>query len=615
MCTDMDRRTFLKASGAVLLAASAVGTGPLPPARASAGSPLSPGLVTCRCNLHTHGSGSECTGAYDGHLTQALRYGYNAVAFTEHNTTMRNDPAPPFPFTGPRVQAEQGVIALANEQFGVLRSSARSFQTDASLGRVVYTVMAQGAGAAEAGYGAFIRDDFQSTVPFRPYHRPTYVQTPTISVRVDTVGKDAALYVRFSLSWHPAYGSRPAGNCSIEYRFFGVTNGASQRQYASVGLTRIVWIPVPQGVWTQHRLDVNGDIAGLWGSSGPVAGDNAMPRAHFGALSRNTALAKGAFRDYCLDRTGSVDPVAAQASILAAYAQRYPTILIVPGMEISDWHHVGSVGGLPFLDKTSDATQQVAAVHGHGALASYNHPFGVQNSGLLDSVRQEALLQEVINACLPSAFYGADMLEWYPNQRGLEDEERHRRLWDVASRNGLFLTVVSSNDDHFGTHWLPHPNPGYTAPYVVGQSVSFLQQALSAGQAFVGVLGQFGGALDINVGGAPMGSVTVGTPPGQEAAIWADRLPSGSVVELVQGPIDYSGAGTADSGARVVRTLAASAFSGTPVVAALPRINNTYNRVQVRGPQGNVIGMTNPIYCLDREPPNGVPAARRRPPG
>jgi hypothetical protein len=58
---------------------------------------------------------------------------------------------------------------------------------------------------------------------------------------------------------------------------------------------------------------------------------------------------------------------------------------------------------------------------------------------------------------------GADLLEvGYTKRQGV-DLAHHVALWDVLSRNAVFLTGVGASDDHFGVNWLGIDNNWFTS--------------------------------------------------------------------------------------------------------------------------------------------------------
>jgi hypothetical protein len=80
-------------------------------------------------------------------------------------------------------------------------------------------------------------------------------------------------------------------------------------------------------------------------------------------------------------------------------------------------------------------------------------------------------------------------------------------------------------------------------------------------------------------------------------------------VQVVSGPVDYTGA--ADPGTGVVSTLPASAFAGGPVTVPVSVPASRFYRAQVVSSAGALLGSGNPVWLLREQPPVAVPAGRR----
>ena len=89
----------------------------------------------------------------------------------------------------------------------------------------------------------------------------------------------------------------------------------------------------------------------------------------------------------------------------------------------------------------------------------------------------------------------------------------------------------------------------------------------------------------------------------------ADALPSGSVVQVVGGPVDRSGA--VDPGTQIVSALPAANFAGGPVDVPVDARASCFYRVQVTASDGTFLGSSNPVWLLEGEPDDGVPTSRR----
>jgi hypothetical protein len=206
--------------------------------------------------------------------------------------------------------------------------------------------------------------------------------------------------------------------------------------------------------------------------------------------------------------------------------------------------------------------------------------------------------------------YGADVLEVGYPLRGQVDIATHLALWDTFSRHVRFLTGNGVNDDHSAKNWRTLNNGFATGIWASSVGHSNLMAALAAGRAFTGHAGKWaGGQIDMLVDGVvPMGKVSVGSQPSRSLAVFAASLPAGSHVEIVAGPVDFTGN---DPGSVVLDSIAASAFGADGTVSrTIDTRASVFVRTQVRNSAGAIIGVGNPVWLLRDQPPGGIPAAR-----
>ncbi|MGI5162143.1 hypothetical protein [Microbispora sp. CA-102843] len=163
------------------------------------------------------------------------------------------------------------------------------------------------------------------------------------------------------------------------------------------------------------------------------------------------------------------------------------------------------------------------------------------------------------------------------------DLDRHSQLWDVCSRNGIFLTGIGVSDDHSGQDWLGQDSNFVTWAHAPTRELADLLAGLSAGRVYFGDPARFSGVIDLLVdGAAPMGSVTVSTAATRTVRAILTGLPADSVVRIVQGTVDL------------------------PIDTTAPR----FVRVEVRDRTGTVLALSNPVWLLRDTPEAGIPAAR-----
>lgn len=118
-----------------------------------------------------------------------------------------------------------------------------------------------------------------------------------------------------------------------------------------------------------------------------------------------------------------------------------------------------------------------------------------------------------------------DILEvGYPSRGGVHLNHL-AQVWDVCSRNGLFLTGTGVSDDHSGTDWLGQESNFITWAYAGGREMDDLLPALSAGNVFFGNPAVFAKTIGLLVDGAtPMGSVTVSSALTRNVRVLASRV-------------------------------------------------------------------------------------------
>jgi hypothetical protein len=174
----------------------------------------------------------------------------------------------------------------------------------------------------------------------------------------------------------------------------------------------------------------------------------------------------------------------------------------------------------------------------------------------------------------------------------------------------LRLTGNATSDDHTGHGWKNLNNGFATGLWAPSIGDADVVAALTAGRAVVAHVGRWpGGEIDMLVDGTvPMGSVSISSCTTRQIAIAATRLPTGSTVEPLAGPVDYTRRGR--PGDRRDRQPPASAFRAGPATMQVATSAPRFYRPQVLGPTGQIIGAGNPVWLVRSQPPVPVPAAR-----
>ena len=180
----------------------------------------------------------------------------------------------------------------------------------------------------------------------------------------------------------------------------------------------------------------------------------------------------------------------AQQDMEVGYASSYPGVQQFQSLEVSlalphiNWYgsgvavtEDGTVGAgnyQAFLQSTV-----IPQIHAAGGLVSYNHPYGVQPIAALPLAVQNQKLTSVALALLKDRALAADLLEvGHPLRSGV-DLAHHIALWDVCSRNALFLTGNGVSDDHVGTNWLRFSTNWFTSVWAASKGQADLLSARS----------------------------------------------------------------------------------------------------------------------------------------
>lgn len=582
---------------------------------------------------HLHGAFSEKTGSAAAHYAEANRLGIDAVAITDHDWRLANRCfREAFHFSAMSESGPDGVWRLVTTRdaglttasgasivttdvcpgdtargAGSLRVTAAS--TSASVARLTVTLDAAGA-----------TDNYSGNAGGRRLH--VWVK-PLRSVA------DSALSLCCLYSTDPQHAAKQA-----VYQFrTDVTSRTVQR---SRGNVVTVLLPVRAGAWNEIVIDPAADVAQLWADQ--VAGDSSLTEVAFQASGANRLAADGLFGGFSWEfqpgwtydtgyvpSAGGYNPLASYLDTVSAVAAKYPGILSLYGLEHSVDHHFCQIGGTPFLYPYADRSgkphpsladavgfDQVAAIRGRGGVVTANHPFGA-GSTLPPPATRARVLAATKQRYLALGFWDADVLETGYDKRDM-DLPGHQSLFDCALSNGYFITANGVSDDHVGDNWSRQTNRFLTHLWTGSRTEAGIQVALRGGRAVVGRLGDWSGALDLDLNGrARMGQVLVDPATRTDhLVVEATGLPAGSSVRVLRGAVDYSGAGSADPSP--VATLSAAAFSRGSATASLPYAREgCYYRVDVESADGGLVAFSNPVFHLPAAPDPGrpqIPASR-----
>lgn len=575
--------------------------------------------------MHLHTSFSEQSGSMDGHLDQAQRNGVDVVWWTDHDFRMsslyyrrvvhftslsgeRGSPGEggtPWEWhedrTGPLARESGGQIVespyspLDTVARGSLSITAHS--PSGSPGAVKYT-----ADASKAGWnytGTLIGQIFRFEV------------LPT------STGPDGYLEFLLSTSYHPARGGRPAGTYSVSYRIGPPSSGAAR---SANGLLGVVNVAATHGRWNSILIRPSDDIAALWPDL--EARDFGSFGLTFGAVS--TGSRSSGYFDYLRisrQQSGEVQ-MSAQRALQAEYARRVPEVTQHQGLEVSLFTtHVNWFGGnvtLPDYTGINSSNYDahlrdavVPEIHRLGGLASLNHPFGTGSGPGLAPSTQRSLMQRLGASLITNKALGTDLLEVGYHRRAGVDIAQHIGLWDICSRNGIFLTGTGVTDDHFCTGWTGVNNDWITSAWATSTSEPALLSALQAGRGWSTSLSRFRGTLDLAAdGGHPMGSVSVASSTRRTVTVMATDLPVGGNLEVIQGHVDYAGPARPQPGNRTVAHYTPQELRRGSLSLPVDTNESSFVRTVVHDATDRIVGLSNPIWLLRDPPPTGIPSRR-----
>ena len=641
MCQDhspsFPRRQFLSSAGALAGAALLAGRTPAASAamRPRPRPPVRPvtfdGTSAFSNAMHIHSSFSEFTASMDAHLYQATLNAVDVLWWTDHAYTIDSKPyrdvvhftsldgEKPAAGQGNKpwkwVKRESGPNGAAST--GGIVTTPCSPNDPVSGGALSLTAQSTSTELARYGYLANASPDGWN------YRDNLNRQSLSIDVMLEPGWSRGYLEILVDTSYHPASGGRPAGTYSLSYRL--VPSGTAHRSASQ--RTGIIVTPVTADgqTWTTVTITPADDIAALWPDLD--SRDFALYELYLRATSTGDVVS--GYFDYLnfhrpLD---GGDLFTQQAEMAEALAPEYPAVTQYQGVEVSlGLPHINWFGGdvsVPTLDgigykKYPEWVEQkgIPDIHKAGGLASWNHPFGYSWTKLLKSQsEQDLLLQEVAAQLLATSVYGVDILEvGYPKRAGV-DLNHHVALWDVMSRNAVFLTGNGTSDDHWGDDWAGLTWNWATSTWSASTAQSDLLAALVAGRAYCGSMATPPVALDMLVDSeVPMGAVSVSSLTSRSLMVTAAGLPTGSTLQVFQGDVDYAGTGSGGlaSNAVQVGSFGPSQLNGAGQgTLALDTTDASYVRTAVVDSTGTVQGLSNPVWLLDAPPPNGIPVPRQ----
>ena len=112
-------------------------------------------------------------------------------------------------------------------------------------------------------------------------------------------------------------------------------------------------------------------------------------------------------------------------------------------------------------------------------------------------------------------------------------------------------------------------------------------------------------------GKVPMGAVNVSSVRSRRLTATATRMPSGSVLQILQGKVDYAGRSSPTPNTRVIGSYTPSQVIGGKIHRTIDTTSSSFLRTQVLSSTGAMIATSNPVWLLRHAPPNHIPRRRQ----
>lgn len=581
--------------------------------------------------MHIHSSFSEQNASMESQLFQAATNSVDVLWWTDHDHRMDGigyrDTVHFTSLTAEKGASGQGEAwtwtkaesgSLASGSGGAIVESPSSPNDTVAGGSMHLTAKSTTTATAKYGF-------FANCQPAGWNYRDNLTgQSLIIDVLLTSGWTRGYLELLIVSSYHEAAAGRPAGNYTLSYQF--VPPGTSARRVAN-GIQGVITIPVTpassKNPWGTVTITPSDDIAALWPDLDyrdfglfeltlSAASNGDMVGGYFDYLRFNRQISGEAF----LQQQGEME---------AVLAPKYRSVVQQQGLEVS-WllPHVNWFGGNVVIPTYSNQTSKtwtnylhntaIPQIHAAGGLVSYNHPYGYGDPAQLPVTQQETLLAQVAKTLLTatsSVALGADLIEVGYNLRQGVNLAHHVALWDVMSRNGVFLTGNGTSDDHVGENWLGINNNWVTSVWAPGTRQADLLAALAAGRSWCGSLSKYRGSLDLMVDrSCPMGSVSVSKVTSRQLVASATSIPAGGSLQVLQGAVGYAGTAALAANTEVISTYTAAELAGGSVTQSVDTSKGSFVRTQVLNSSKAVVSVSNPVWLLQSAPPGGIPAPR-----
>ncbi len=579
---------------------------------------------------HLHSSFSEEGGSTEAQAVQARINRLDSVAMTEHDWRLLHEACRAgFPFTAMSITEADGSWQLVRSDGGQLGPGSQARTEVASTYPSGGALLMSATSNSGVAFLRYVLDCGQADTDYRGSVGGRSVSVDVFPERASSPASYLAFVTELSL--HPSISDE-----ALQVRWRLNTEIDSKR-YSVRGNVGHVDVPATVGRLQTITPDPAVDFPKLWPDIDPF--DNSYFELSFMALVGDVnARVEGWFSNLRLTNDPTYDASAAihaqQGVAARAFSRFAPSVLLIPGCELSRGIHVRQLDGtlmiadyapspLPHIpEPTAFTTNMVSEIHGRNSTAVLCHPFGTGEAvtPLASESQQDRRLATVAAQLAASKVYGVDGIEAGYHARNGVDIEHHQMLWRVLSRQGHVLTADGVSDDHTGRNWATQTNRFITYLWARRLSPSTLTAALSTGRAYVGELSSFSGQLDLWLDdlAVVMGQVSLSRRGGKATrTLWvrADGLPAGSEVKVWRAAIDYtdgshgSPGGIPDDGAVLVggSPVGSGRFSGGPVPFTVDTSTSCFFFADVLDTTGRTVAFSNMIYQLRNRPPAGAP--------
>jgi len=607
---SVDRRTFLYGSASTL-ALSAVGVGAVTAFRAGA-SAAGAERFPYRMAMHIHSCFSEGDGSMEAHLAQAEQEGIDVVWWTEHDHRMvARNYIKAINFNSFTEYDNGGSLTWRSRLEGELATSSAAIVTHPASpndpgGRALRIAATSKPG--QTGTRRVWADAKNDCLT-------TSLTDTSIAIEVypQQLNEDGWADIRIQSSYRPAREGRVAGQYSVIYRIGG-SRPKGTRELLNE-LTALVVVGAKNGGWKLLEFEPVADLNSFW--PGVNFQDSGLTEITLSITSRNGRAAKTTFDGLRFVRSARTaqEAIATQRQLMDGYVAAFPTVVQHQGMEVSEstphLNWFGNTDIWPAADPANyDVGLAVSRIHEAGGMVSYNHPYG-SSGGPYSTSQRTTKRRSVTSTLVNEKAFKADCLEvGYIGGRAGMLLRDYIDLWDVLSRNAVFITGTGATDDHNGRSWAELQWRCTTGVWATGTELDPLQRALNQGRAWFADMSLFGGSLDLTAEGyIGMGQAGFVTLPKSGLAVSVVGAEPDWSVSVVMGVVDEPGAAALDPLVARKKFSMAEAVDGVLSLSVNTVVSRFY-RVELMNGSGAVVAYSNPVWLFTQLPVNTIPAVR-----